>query len=366
MEQYPSLNVDHFINLTIFLTAALLLLFAVLRLGKYITYVPNVVISGFMNGIAVLIWLDQVYKLFGVGGKPAFTGGLSLNLSIAVFSVALLFLLPAIFRRIVPEYASMFSPTLLTIVFASAATHLLGFDIEKVSLSASIDSVQDIVDLVASQVPTNLDTALLWLALPFAVQLAFLAYLDTMLTSLVVDKLTHEETKADKELMAQGVAAAAVGFFGGIPGAQATIRSVLIIKENATMRLAGILVGIFVLVEILLFQNAISLIPQAVFAGVLVKVGYDVFDWMPLRLYFKEVLTESKPVWREYFSRHDDAPIFVTNRELTMIVGTTLVTILFDLNTAVLSFTGLFYLYNKVFDKGNPMRDLRPFVESRY
>ena len=75
------------------------------------------------------------------------------------------------------------------------------------------------------------------------------------------------------------MANASVAIVGGIPGAQATIRSVLLVKENASMRLAGILVGVFVLLEMLLFQDMLRLIPQAVFAGVLFKVGYDVFDF---------------------------------------------------------------------------------------
>jgi len=365
VEGYPGLNVDHFINLTILMTAALLLLAAVLRLGKYISFVPNVVISGFMNGIAVLIWLDQIYKLFGIGGKEAFGGELAKNLGITLFCLVLLFLLPATFRRFVPRFASLFSPTLLTIFIGASATHLLGFDIQMVSLSASINSFQDITNLVASQIPQDFSSTILWLAFPFALQLTFLAYLDTLLTSLVVDKLTHEKTKANKELMAQGVAAVFVGIVGGLPGAQATIRSVLIIKEKATMRLAGILVGIFVLVEILLFQNAISLIPQAVFAGVLIKVGYDVFDWTPLRLYMKELFGARKTVLQAFFSRQDDAPILVANLELLMIIGTTVVTIVFDLNTAVISFTLLFYLYNKGLGRKNPMRDLRPLEEGR-
>jgi SulP family sulfate permease len=114
------------------------------------------------------------------------------------------------------------------------------------------------------------------LALPFAVQLAVLCYLDTLLTSLVVDKLiqgrdkSEEVTKKGKELMAQGLANAIVAVFGGLPGAQATIRSVLILKEGGTMRLAGTAAGVFVMIEMLIFQSFVTLIPQAVFCGVLV------------------------------------------------------------------------------------------------
>jgi hypothetical protein len=78
-----------------------------------------------------------------------------------------------------------------------------------------------------------------------------------------------------------------VAAFGGLPGAQATIRSVLILKEGGTMRLAGTAAGVFVMIEMLIFQNFVKLIPQAVFCGVLVKVGYDVFDFEPFIIYVK-------------------------------------------------------------------------------
>jgi SulP family sulfate permease len=124
------------------------------------------------------------------------------------------------------------------------------------------------------------------------------------------------------------------------------------------------MVGIFALVEMVLLQDAINLIPQAVFSGVLFKVGYDVFDWLPLRLYLKELLRDWHQVLHEFFSRHDDERIFVTNREILMIAGTTLLTIFWDLNVAVGSFTLLFYLLNRVLLRANPMRDLKPVLET--
>jgi len=137
----------------------------------------------------------------------------------------------------------------------------------------------------------------------------------------------------------------------------------LIVKEHATKRLAGILVGVFALIEIILLQNLINLIPQAVFAGILFKVGYDVFDWKPLRLYVGEWAKDRHQLLHPVFSRHDDQKIFVTNREFLVIAGTTLVTLLWNLNVAVLLFTALFYLHNWVFPR-HRMRDLKPVTET--
>jgi SulP family sulfate permease len=360
----PGVNPDHFMNIIFFLTGGLLLLFALLRLGKFITYVPNVVISGFMNGIAIIIWLDQIKQLFGLGGKTALGGPVTVNIAIAALTTALVFSLPNIFKKYLPRYASLLSATFLAIVIMTIAANLFHLPVEHISLSGSLHSFGDAVSLVQTQWPHEWSSAVLLLALPFAFQLSILAYLDTLLTSLVIDKMTKEKTKQNKELMAQGLGALTVAAVGGIPGAQATIRSVLIVKEKATLRLAGVLVGIFALIEMILLQDAINLIPQAVFSGILFKVGYDVFDWLPVRLYLKEWSKKRQAMLQQWFSRHDDEKIFVTNREFLMITGTTLVTIFWDLNTAVGVFTVLFYFHNQLLSRANPMRDLRPVVET--
>ncbi len=361
--RFPELVPDHFVNIVFFLTAGLLVLMGVLRLGRFITLVPNVVVSGFMNGIAVLIWVDQVCKLFDLGSKKAFEGPVAQNVVVAIATAALAFSIPWITRRWLPKFGSLLSATLLAIVIMTAASNVLKLPIEHVSLTASLKSFGDLTTLVSEQWPTTWSWPILLAALPFALQLSVLAYLDTLLTSLVVDQMTKEKTQQNRELCAQGIASAVIAFVGGIAGAQATIRSVLIVKENATMRLAGVLVGVFALIEIILLQDMINLIPQAVFAGILFKVGYDVFDWTPLRLYLGEWVKDRHQLLHPLFSRHDDQQIFVTNREFLVISGTTLVTLFWNLNVAVLLFTAIFYLHNWVFPRQR-MRDLKPVTET--
>jgi SulP family sulfate permease len=227
----------------------------------------------------------------------------------------------------------------------SVAVLLFGINVEKVTLGASLSSVADVTAMFSAHLPTHLPTGLIWPAFQFALQLAMLAYLDTLLTSLVVDKKVQlmfnskETTAQSKELAAQGVANAAVATFGGIPGAQATIRSVLILNEGAVTRLAGVMVGLFVLVEMILFQDLISAIPKAVFTGVLIKVGYDVFDWQPLILYWNEIKQGKVPD-----AAHPTGRPMVTHLNMLFIAGTTIVTVLVDLNVAVVSFCVLFYV----------------------
>lgn len=172
------------------------------------------------------------------------------------------------------------------------------------------------------------------IALPFSLQLCLLAYLDSLLTSLVVDRITKEKTKYNKELIAQGLANGLSGVLQGIPGAQATIRSVLLIKEGAKNRIAGVFVGAFALLGFLVFSNLIVLITSAVFVGVLFKAGLDVLDRDFPIAYYKNKWFNNK----------------LRNIQLLFILYTTLMTVIVDLNVAVFSGTIFFYLSKKLFN----------------
>jgi SulP family sulfate permease len=349
--EVPGANQVHFINIVFILSGAMLALSAVLRLGKFIEIIPNVVVSGFMNGIAILIWIDQIKKLVGLGGKEAYGGPLALNLGVAAVTCALIFIIPMVTRK-VPK-GSLLSATLLSIIIMSAAVAVFQIPIETILLDTRIDSFASVKNIVAAQIPTSWSWELIVLALPFAAQLAALGYLDTLLTSLVVDKMVGEKTKRNKELAAQGLANATSAVLGGIPGAQATIRSVLIIKENATARYAGVMVGVFVLVEMVLFQDLLNYIPQAVFAGVLFKVGWDVLDKDSVVIYINQL--RGIETGQKFAISHVEMLFFIG--------GTTLVTVLKDLNIAVAVFTVLFFLYNKALFRKNPLQDMRAPAE---
>ncbi|HCL31507.1 MAG TPA: hypothetical protein DIC52_24155 [Candidatus Latescibacteria bacterium] len=351
-EILPGADPEQFINLTLLLAAGLLLLMGVLRLGPYITLVPNVVVSGFMNGIALLVWASQLRKLFGGATEEAFAGPIWANTTVALATMGLIFLLPVLAGRLPEGLRHLVPPpTLLALVTMTMAVQVLGLPLGTIDVSGGLSSWGELGDLVGRQWPRDWSSPLLMAALPFAIQLAGLCYLDTLLTSLVVDRLAGEQTAQNRELIAQGAANGAVALVGGIPGAQATIRSVLVIKEGGNLRLAGVAIGFFVLVEMMLLRDLIAMIPHAVFAGILLKVGYDVFDFDPIVSYV-----------RRFTSSHTQAPgaIFVAHLEMPLIVGTTVVTFLWDLNVAVILFTCLFFLVNKVLRPHNPIRDLKP------
>jgi SulP family sulfate permease len=347
-EKFESINVltgpllekkiapEQFITLTILLSAIFIIFAGIFKLGRFIKIVPQVVVLGFMNGIAVLIWVGQIKKLFGLGDKVVIGGELLTNIIIAFGTFGSIYLIPFILKKLnVPSKFTRFVPAIfITIISVTIYTSFSAVDVEHVSLGTTVSSFGEFTDLLIMYFPSDFSlftTSDLLLSVKFAFQLCLLAYLDSLLTSLIVDKMTKESTDPNKELVAQGLANGVSGLLQGIPGAQATIRSVLLIKEGGKTRLAGIFVGVFTLAGFVLFSDLIVLITSAVFVGVLFKAGLDVFDRDFPGAYFKYKWYKSK----------------VHNIQFAFILYTTLITVLIDLNVAVISGTILFYLGKK-------------------
>jgi SulP family sulfate permease len=332
--------------------------------------VPKVVISGFMNGIAVLIWYGEVKNFFGLGGKEAMTGNLGINIGIALMVTLMIFNFGKVTGKLCPAYKSFFPGTLIVIVVVTALVKACGgLGIQTVKTGDPINSFDDITGMFSTNFPSIWSGAFLMKALPNAITLTVLGYLDTLLTSLVVDQKVDEKfsksnrwpkTAKNQELVAQGAANAAVAFFGGLPGAQATIRSVLILNEGAMTRMAGISVGILVIVEMLALQSLIGFIPQCVFSGILLKVGYDVFDWTPFFIYLQTQVARKEHPAVSDTSREED-PV-VSHMNFFFILGASVVTVVFGLNQAVGAFTLLYWLVHKLV---MPVPDLVSYAEAR-
>ncbi|MFT5780176.1 MAG: SulP family sulfate permease [Crocinitomicaceae bacterium] len=333
-----STNAEQLITLTILMSAVFIILAGIFRLGKFIKMVPQVIVLGFMNGIAVLIWVDQIKKLFGLGGKEPIHGDMTTNVLIAFSSLALIYLIPFTLKKMgVSGNIRRFLPSILiTIIAYTMFTSMTDIDIGRVELGGDFKSFGDFTKLISDYFPTSPDlysTETLLAILPFALQLCLLAYLDSLLTSLVVDKMSKETTNPNKELIAQGLANGVSGFLQGIPGAQATIRSVLLLNEGAKTRLAGVLVGVFALLGFVVFSNLITLIASAVFVGILLKAGLDVLDRDFAAAYMKNKWYGNK----------------MRNFQAGFIVYTTVITVVIDLNVAVISGTILFYIAKRFF-----------------
>jgi sulfate permease, SulP family len=328
---------DEFITLVILLAAFFIIITGLLKLGKLIQIVPQVVILGFMNGIALLIWIDQLKKLFALNATQPLKGDFELNIAIAFSTLGLIYFFPILFKKLkVPLTIRRFFPSIfLTIGILTLITTYFNLNVEHVTLGDGYSTFTEYLRVVWLDLPLNaslFNSDLLLIAIPLALQLCLLSYLDSLLTSLVIDKLMNEKTAPNKELIAQGVANGITGILQGIPGAQATIRSVLLIKEGAQTRLAGVLVGVFVLTGFLFLGQYITLISSAVFVGVLLKAGLDVLDRdFPITFITKK--------W--YLNRE-------RNFQALLIIYTSIVTVIIDLNVAVITGTILFYVSKRL------------------
>lgn len=250
----------------------------VIRLGQYIKLVPFPVISGFMSGIGVIIISLQVSRLFGHDPDSGGTIGALAAIPGAVANPVLPALAAGVLALIVvfvwPKKWGKFFPAPLAALFAGTGLSLL---YPGAPIIGEIPT-----GFPALSVPTfSAETALL--VVEAAIILAVLGSIDSLLTSLVADNMTGTRHKSNQELIGQGIGNAVAGLFGAIPGAGATMRTVVNIRSGGATRLSGMAHAGLLLAVVISLAPLAERIPHAVLAGILVKVGYDIIDWTYLK-----------------------------------------------------------------------------------
>ena len=253
------------------------IIFGVLKLGKYITLMPYSVISGFMSGIGCILIIMQFAPAIGAsspsGGVTGAITQLPSTLSqysmteagMALATLILIFFTPRKIKQWVP-------PQLIALVVISAVSvyFLNDPNIKRIGeINVALPSL-----ILPTFTPQMLQTMIL-----DGIVLGLLGCIDSMLTSVIADNLTRSEHKSDKELIGQGLGNLFSGLFGGLPGAGATMGTVVNIQTGAKSALSGLTrVGILV-VAVFGASSLISVIPIAVLAGIAIKVGIDILDW---------------------------------------------------------------------------------------
>jgi SulP family sulfate permease len=244
-----------------------------LKMGQYIRLVPYPVVSGFMSGIGCIIIALQVSRLFGhepleSGTIPALTAipaavidPVLPALLVGAVTLTVIFTWPKSLATYMPApLAALIIGTLLSLLVPGAP--ILG-DIP----TGFPDFV--IPQFTAESFPIVLEAAVI---------LAALGAIDSLLTSLVADNMTRTRHNSDRELVGQGIGNTVAGLFGAIPGAGATMRTVINIRTGGQTRISGMLHSLLLLAVVISLAPLAKLIPHAALAGILIKVGYDIID----------------------------------------------------------------------------------------
>ena len=257
-------------------------LLGVFRLGRFITLVPYSVVSGFMSGIGFIILILQIGPFIGVSTTGGVIGCLKAlaevplpnpaAISIGVMTVAVVFFTPGRIRQWVP------SP-LLALLIVTPLSLLMFNDDRLQSLGLEpLNRIGAIPDGGLRFVMPNFSQHLSEL-LKAGVVLALLGAIDSLLTSLVADNITQTNHDSNRELIGQGIANTASGLLSGLPGAGATMRTVINIKSGGATPISGMTHSVVLLLVLLGAGPMAAEIPTALLAGILIKVGLDIIDW---------------------------------------------------------------------------------------
>ena len=261
---------------TIVIMAGLIqVMFGLLRIGRFVTYTPYSVISGFMSGVGVIIIVGQLEPFMGghvgVGGlfstiadipelMNEFRGS---ALLIALMTLAVAMLWPRKFQRYLP-------PTLVALAVGTAISLIWLKD------APSVGAVP--TDIPFFQLP-HLDPGFIVRATEPALVIALVGSVDTLLTALAADSMTRSRNDPSRELLAQGIGNVITGFIRGLPGAGATPNTVANIRAGGSTLISGVLAVAILVIIVMRFGNYVELIPSAVLSGILVKVALDTIDW---------------------------------------------------------------------------------------
>ncbi len=302
-----SLVKDHgveYLFATVVLMGLLQITFGLLKLGKFIRFIPQPVIYGFVNGLAIVIFMAQFgqFKLQAPDGSLAWLTGLPLYvmLGLVILTMAIIFLLPKLTRAV---------PAALTaIVVVSAIVIGFNLDTRTVGDLATVGGGLPLFHVPA--VPLNLET--LQIIFPYAFILAGIGLLESLLTLTLVDEITQTRGRSNKESAAQGMANVIAGFFGTMGGCAMIGQSMINVTSGGRTRLSGITAGVMLLVFILFASSLIEMVPLAALVGLMFMVAIGTFEWSSFRILRK-----------------------IPTSDALVLVAVSVLTVIFDLAVAV-------------------------------
>ncbi len=254
------------------LTGVIQILIGVLKLGKYMKFIPRSVMVGFVNALAILIFSAQL---------PHFVGESWVMYAMVAGALAIIYLFPRV-TKAVP------SPLIAIIVITIIAV-MSGSTVRTVGDMGEL--TQALPMFLIPNIPLTFQT--LQIIFPYSFALALVGLLESLLTAQIVDDMTDTDSDKNREAKGQGIANIVTGFFGGMAGCAMIGQSVINVKSGGRGRLSTFVAGAFLMILIILLNDLLSMIPMAALVGVMIMVSIGTFDWSSLTKLHKMPRTDA-------------------------------------------------------------------------
>ncbi|MBT3996096.1 MAG: SulP family inorganic anion transporter [Chloroflexi bacterium] len=309
-----------YLFLTVILMGIIQMAVGAFKQGRLIKMVPYPVMLGFVNGLAIVIFLAQLesFKVTGPDGHESWIANndLMIMLGLIAVTMAVIYLIP----KLTTKFPSALAGILVVsgiVIFGGVNTTTVG-DLSSISGSLPTFSVPD--------VPLTFET--LWIILPHAFILAAIGLIESLLTVSLIDGITDTKGQNNRECMSQGAANIITGFFGGMGGCAMIGQSMINMKSGARWRLSGAIAAILLLVYILVGSSLIERIPIAALVGVMFVVVIGTFSWSSLRIIRKVPISDA------FVMILVSAVTVATDLAIAVIVGVIVSALVFAWNTA--------------------------------
>ncbi|MCH7308151.1 SulP family inorganic anion transporter [Acinetobacter sp. NIPH 1852] len=247
------------------LTGVLQIVAGYLKLAQFMRFVSKSVVIGFVNALAILIFMAQLPELTNVTWHVY---------AMTAAGLAIIYLFPYI-----PKIGTLIPSPLVTIVVLTIVAILMGLDIRTVGDMGQLPDTLPV--FLLPDIPLNLET--LRIIFPYAAALAAVGLLESMMTATIVDDLTDTSSDKNRECKGQGVANIASGFMGGMAGCAMIGQSIINVKSGGRTRLSTFCAGIFLLIMVVFISDWLKIIPMAALVAVMIMVSIGTFNWDSLR-----------------------------------------------------------------------------------
>lgn len=254
------------------LTGIIQILFGVFGIAKLMRFIPNSVMLGFVNALAILIFMAQV---------PHFLGEGTMTYVFIAITLLIVYILPRFFKAI--------PAPLIAIVLLTAVTFMFNVELKTIGDLGSI--TQSLPSFFIPDVPFNLET--LSIIFPYALALALVGLMESLMTAQIVDDMTDTKSDKNQEARGQGIANLINGFFGGMAGCAMIGQSIINVKSGGRGRLSALVAGVFLMFLILVLGNVVIDIPMPVLVGIMIMVSIGTFDWGSFKYIAKAPRTDA-------------------------------------------------------------------------